>query len=162
LREHLAKCPPCLEEWRRFESTLFIVSTVSQPLLNSEQTDQIWQACFQEVHGRIEQRRLQKQGVKQRPPLLNWLTLQPRLGWAALGSAVLVLVGVWFLAPQTVQSPDNINGPLPSIRQANVTFEMPPEGTSPLVNHHAATMFDPFTDHVGSTLVSYSATAEQP
>ena len=158
LRAHLAECLGCREEWELFQSTRLVVSTVSQPVPTAECTERMWQACFQEVHVRIEQQRLKEQGAEQRPRMLNWLMLQPRWGWVALGGAVVVLGGVWLLPAQDVQGPD---GRIPD-KRPDVRFTLPPEGTSPLVNHHAATMFDPFTDHVGSTLVSYSATAPQP
>jgi hypothetical protein len=42
-----------------------------------------------------------------------------------------------------------------------IRFDRPPAAASPLINHHSAMAFDPFADHVGSTLVSYSATASE-
>ncbi|HVF10178.1 MAG TPA: hypothetical protein VNA16_05210 [Abditibacteriaceae bacterium] len=158
LRAHLAECLGCRQEWQLFQSTLLVVSTVSQRVPTTEQTERMWQACFQEVHIRIEQQRLKERRAEQRPRMWNWLMLQPRWGWVALGGAVTVLGAVWFLPPQDVQAPDRP----PRTEITRVSFEMPPDGTSPLVNHHVATMFDPFTDHVASTLVSYSATAPQP
>lgn len=107
-----------------------------------------------------------------RAGLWSWAALQPRWGWAAVGGALVVLGSVWWFTPEPA-APTPPKGvlvlrslPAPGQESAEtgrlVSFEPPPPLASPLINHHAAMSFDPFTDHVGSTLVSYSATAPQP
>jgi hypothetical protein len=89
------------------------------------------------------------------------MSTQPRWGWAALAGSVAVLAAVWFSTPQNNASPTNLaadNLPEGTL----IRFERPPSAASPFINHHSAMAFDPFADHVGSTLVSHSATANNP
>lgn len=155
VRAMIEECPDCQREWHLIQSTLLLVSTTSQPLLTPEQSQRMWQQCSEKLHARIEKERL----AKQNPTLWSWIKLQPRWGWAALGGAVAVLGSVWLMAPDT---PDTNTAPTYAAAGANselVMFRRPSGAASGLVNHHAGMAFDPFTDHVGSNLVSYSATA---
>jgi hypothetical protein len=149
IMSHLQECPECEDEWVAFQETLFIASTTAQPLPTPEQTQQIWNACLEKIIAENERER-----TKARNPFLGWFDFQPRLGWAALGGAVAVFGGVWLLAPQADVPQDSSAVP------QFVRFENPPESMAALVNNHTAMAVDPFNDHVGSTLVSYSATAK--
>lgn len=151
VREWLEKCPDCQAEWRALHSSLLVLSTSSQPLCSDEQSRQMWQRCAEKIYNRIETDRQ----AKQKTSWLSWARLQPRLGWATLGGAVAVLGGAWFLTPQSTEPND---APLTSIA-GFVDFRQPPRAASTLVNHHSGMSIDPFTDHVGTTLVSYSSTA---
>ena len=169
LCEHLDKCPECHREWVVLQSTLITLSTTSQPLLSRETSDKMWQCCEERLRRRAQQTAL---GIAPAPlatrdagynaaaagsTMWNWI-FQPQVGWAALGAAVAIFGSVLFLTPsQPDEQPLTYEGP--SVPATQVAFEAPPEGTQPLVNHHAAMAIDPFTDRVGTTLVSYSATA---
>jgi hypothetical protein len=152
---HMEQCPECEKEWELFRKTLFLASTTTQPLLTAQQSQQIWGVCLQKI---IEKTEAERTTV--RSPFLGWFTGQPRLGWAALGGAIAVFGSVWAFTPHgsAPRTPTTIAQFDTSTNF--VRFENPPRNTAALVNNHAAMAFDPFNDHVGSTLVSYSATAE--
>lgn len=162
VREWLEKCPDCQAEWHSLHSTLFVLSTSTQPLLSEEQSRQMWQRCAEQLYDRIEADRVAQQRSS---GWLGWFQMQPRWGWAALGGAVAVLGGVWFLAPQNAPGEWNDAPRTAAVSAADtagfVSFRRPPREASTLVNHHSAMSIDPFTDHVGTTLVSYSASAPQ-
>jgi hypothetical protein len=169
LHDHLAKCPQCQQEWLSFQQTVLLLSTTSQPILRHEQSQKMWGTCAERLYQSIEQRRLSAQ----RPSLWNWARQQPRWGWAALGGAILILGGVWWATPQGDTGNIMLEQPTaPLSFAANgtpgtgasgtlVTFTKPPLTVSSAVDHHATMSFDPFVDHVGSSLVSYSATVPQ-
>jgi hypothetical protein len=185
LQQHLDHCPSCRREWEYFQYTLLVVSTTSQPLLTREDSDRMWQQCRQKLQAQqqtgshtaplVDASARRRSGYLAQPPragLWSWAALQPRWGWAAVGGALVVLGSVWWFTPEPA-APTPPKGvlvlrslPAPGQESAEtgrlVSFEPPPPLASPLINHHAAMSFDPFTDHVGSTLVSYSATAPQP
>ena len=169
LCEHLDNCPECHREWVVLQSTLLTLSTASQPVLSHEVSQRMWTCCEERLKRRAEQAASASNPLAPRsagydsdaagPTLWGWL-LQPQLGWATLGAAVAVLGSVVFLSPgQPEEQPMQFATSAEPATQ--VTFERPPEAAQPLVNHHAAMSIDPFTDHVGTTLVSYSATASQ-
>ena len=154
LRAHLVQCPQCDQEWQVFQETLLILSVSTQPLPSQQQSRVMWDVCLQKVAEQVEQQRAE------RPALWGWARRQPRWGWAAVGSAIAVFGGVWWLAPHEETAPAQFAAS-PDIVQ-RISFERPPANASPLINHHVAMAFDPFTDHVGSTLISYSATVPSP
>lgn len=176
--EHLTRCPECEQEWKTFQATLHVLSSAPQPLISAEQSAQIWQNCSEKLHQRIEERRL----AAQRPAFFNWARSQPRWGWAALGSAVAVLGGVWWLTPQ--DAPDTFGNQVAQILPAPstpghvarpfatagmldlseapspgplVTFQRPPATASAMVNNHTEMAFAPFADQVGTGLISHAA-----
>lgn len=169
LCEHLDKCPECHREWVVLQSTLVTLSTTSQPVLSHEVSQKMWTCCEERL-----QRRAQQTAVSQvplgagsvgydsdaaRPTFWNSL-LQPQWGWATLGAAVAIFGSVLFLTPAE-QEEQPMSFATTSQPVTQVVFERPPDSTLPLVTHHTAMSIDPFTDHVGTTLVSYSATAPQ-
>jgi hypothetical protein len=161
LQEHLAECPPCEKEWVVFQQTLLIVSTTPQPLLSAEQSRLMWEECARRCMDKTEEKRLAAQrSASGGWSLSQWLGMQPRWGWAALGGAVAVFGAVWFLAPQDDAPTPTWAANDPGMTQL-VRFDRPPTAASPFINHHSAMAFDPFADHVGSTLVSYSATSSE-
>jgi anti-sigma factor RsiW len=143
LMQHLSACPECETEWQAFQTTLFRLSSAPQALPSQEQSRQIWAACLEEISRDVERKRAPK----------GLFGLAPRWSWAALAGAAAVFGGVLLLAPQAETA---TNSPAPT---RIVRFENPPEPMTALVNHHAGMSFDAFNDHVGSTLVSYRATA---
>ncbi|HEX8235438.1 MAG TPA: hypothetical protein VF600_05735 [Abditibacteriaceae bacterium] len=161
LQEHLAQCPPCLREWHIFQQTLLIVSTTTQPVPSAECSQAMWQECARCCMEKTEKKRLEAQRPAWwRSPLGQWMSTQPRWGWAALGGSLAILGAVWFLTPQNNTAPTSFaTTDMPA--GTFIRFERPPSAASPFINHHSAMAFDPFADHVGSTLVSYSATAPQ-
>lgn len=161
LQEHLAQCPPCQREWHIFQQTLLIVSTTSQPILSAERSQVMWQECARCCMEQTEKKRLEAQRpALWRSPFGQWMSTQPKWGWAALGGSLAVLAAVWFSTPQNNAATTSVAASdLPA--GTLIRFERPPSAASPFINHHSAMAFDPFADHVGSTLVSYSATAPQ-
>jgi hypothetical protein len=155
LRRHLQECPPCAREWENLQHTLFTVSTTPQQLLSAEQSRLMWARCARHIEDKIERERL----AAQRPAWWQW-SRSPAMGWASLGGALAVLAGVWLLAPSTPQNsatqPLLANTDEP--RAEWIRFNTPPRVASKFINHHTAMAFDPFSDHVGVTLVSDSAT----
>jgi hypothetical protein len=86
--------------------------------------------------------------------------LQPQLGWAALGAAVAIFGSVWMLTPAQTDEQPLVFTANPA-QVAQIGFERPPDTAMPLLSHHAAMSIDPFTDHVGTTLVSYSPSSHR-
>lgn len=158
LRLHLQACPQCREEWVVFETTLLVLSTTTQQIPSAHQSREMWQGCAEHIFVEREKQR-QRTAAGWR----GWLARQPRWGWVSLASAAAVLASVWFMAPAAPEysSPSNLN-PFVSSPGPLVTFQQPPAIAAGLVNHHSAMAVDPFTDYVGSTMVSYSATAPLP
>jgi hypothetical protein len=178
LKQHLQQCPPCAREWNQFRQTLFVVSTATQTLPDSHCSHAMWGACLQQIMNKTEQERLAGKTAPGRDTRLTdgviaesagasntsgisfwqrWFGNQPTWGWAALGGAAIVFGAVWFGAgaPNQNVSTQPAQTPLPT---SYVRFERPPVGASPFINHHTAMGFDPFNDHVGTTMVSNGAT----
>lgn len=156
IETHFADCPPCLEEWRLFQATLSTVSQTTQPIPAPRQSREMWLACEKSWTERVERERLQaSQPAFWSSPLGRWVRLQPAWGWASLGGALAVLSGVWLMDAQDVPTTDIIV-PRPSTELRMIRFEQPPSVASSMLDHHAIMAFDPFADHVATTLVSYS------
>ena len=155
LDEHLAKCPPCEQEWRAFLRTLHVISATDQPLPSAGDSGKMWSTCSKHIFESIESKRVPAQ---QSSSWLGWMR-SPTLGWATLGGALLVLGSVWWLTPQDGGGQYFAEEPSTGTL---VQFQQPPAIASDMVNHHAAMGFDPFADRVGSTMVSYSATNARP
>ncbi len=154
IEAHFADCPPCLEEWRLFQATLSTVSQATQPMPSTEQSRAMWQACEKSWMERVERERAGR-GSAAMPsgsPLGRWLRAQPIWGWASLGGALAVLGGVWMSGAPEAQP---VAPAAPATFQM-IRFEQPPSGASPILNHHSVMAFDPFADHVATTLASYS------
>jgi hypothetical protein len=160
MREHLAACPQCRHEWQVFEHTLFLLSTSPQPLPGGQISDAMWCHCSEYIFQKVEAGRADRRAFGFSPGLRGWVTRQPGWSWATLGGALAILGAAWFMAPHDdvpTMAVNNLDRQ-PQIGTL-VTFERPSAAASGLVNHHSAMAADPFTDTVGSTLVSYSATA---
>jgi hypothetical protein len=154
VRKWIEECPDCQKEWHAIQTTLLVVSTSTQPLPSAEESLRMWQCCADKIFEKREAERL----ARQNPSLWSWIQMQPRWGWAALGGAVAILGSVWLMAPTATT-----NDGAPVITTADAAgelrmFRQAPPAASGMVNHHAGTAMDPFTDHVGTTLVSASAT----
>lgn len=175
LKSHCIGCSSCRRAWEDFQNTLHLLSTLSQPLPSDEASRQMWSVCAEEIFQRIEERRVAPLSFRERT--FGWLGQQPRWGWAALGAAVAIFGSVWILAPD--ETPQNgaieagLNGgPIMRIgapgampnpfdaMPVRVRFEPAPAGTSGAVDYHAAMSFDPFVDHVGSSLVSSAVSSD--
>lgn len=160
VREWLDKCPECRGEWQSIQGTMQVLSSTPHAPLSEEASRRMWHCCREQIFEKTEANRL----AAQNPSFWNWFKAQPSWGWAALGGAVAILGSV-LLTPDTTPETSTpqfattmLSGtPTPGLK----LFSQPSRVTSELVNHHSAMAFDPFTDHVGSTLVSYSATARQ-
>ena len=171
LEEHCAACPACRREWEAFQDTLLLLSSLSQPLPSADCSTQMWRACAEEIFVRVEEVRTKSGKTPSSfwDATLGWARQQPRWGWVALGGAVAIFGSVWWLAPNgtpaTVAEAPADGGPLVLIAAPRNTaqsatrapFASLPATASAAVNYHAAMSFDPFVDHVASSLVSSSA-----
>ena len=164
MRRHFDECGHCLQEWAFFERTLFLVSSLDQPLPSPLASEQMWHRCSEHIFQKVEAERQGRQQPEysqaaETSSWKGWVLNQPRWSWASLAGAIVVFGAVWFLAPQ-----DNLNGNdnFPPEGQLvalpNKALQNPPAMAAGLVNHHSAMTIDPFTDYVGNTMVSYSAT----
>lgn len=161
LSEHLRQCPPCAHHWDEFQHSLHVVSTSSQPCCSAERSRAMWQCCEQHIQKKVESERLNNNA---RP----WWQLSPRLGLASLAGAFVVLIAA-SLVPTSVLHRNAPKPPVPVVASQNTTaprdewirFTLPPSQASPFINHHAAMAFDPFADHVTSTLISDTATSPE-
>ena len=170
MREHLEDCATCKQELIALERALFCVSCLEQPLPTPLATEQMWNRCFEHIFQKVEAERAGglKSSFAAEPeysrPRLSWFSRQPRWSWATLGAAAAILGGVWFLTPQenstTVAERENFPTASDSPGEL-VALRRPSGAASVLVNHHSAMSVDPFTDYVGTTLVSYSATSPE-
>lgn len=172
MQQHFKECAHCYQEWTGFERTLFIVSSLRQPLPSPLATEQMWHRCSEHIFEKVEAERLNRpksapeySGADATPGWRGWLVRQPRWSWASLAGAVALFGAVWFLAPSE-GAPGEENFPpegqlvaLPGNTQI-ASLQNPPAMAAGLVNHHSATTIDPFTDYVGNTLVSYSTTSQ--
>lgn len=166
MREHLEACGACKAEMAILERALFSVSSLDQPLPSPLASAQIWHGCCEHIFQKVEAERA---GAKRAAPEYsgnrsNWFSRQPRWSWATLGGALAILGSVWFLAPH--EGPNSFaekeNFPAQNDSPGElIALRRPTGAASVLVNHHAAMTVDPFTDYVGTTLVSYSATSPQ-
>lgn len=158
VKEWLEKCPECRQEWKSIQATMHALSATPPVDLTDEDSRLMWQSCREQLFDQIESNRL----AAQNPSIWNWFTAQPRWGWAALGGAVAILGSV-LLSPDAGQEPTRPQLAATTAQPVDLVMfrRTPPPVASELVNHHTAMAFDPFTDHVGSTLVSYSATANR-
>jgi len=168
VREHLTVCAACGQEMAMLEQTLFSVSCLSQPLPSPLASEQMWHRCSEHIFQKVE---AERSGTKravtaspQAPPeystgLSGWFSRQPRWSWATLGGAMAILAAAWFATPQNNAIFAN-NFPAQNDSPGElVALQRPSGAASVLVNHHSAMSVDPFTDYVGTTLVSYSATS---
>lgn len=176
LKEHLHQCPPCARHWNEFEQTITTVSTSSQPVLPPEKSQEMWRCCERYLAEkaerernaqRNEQRDVQSARSKTVAPASSWWNINPRWGWASLAGALVVLAAAG-LVPQNAQrpvvetsssAPTNTSNTAP--REEWIRFTLPPAQASPFINHHASMAFDPFADHVATTLISDAATSTQ-
>lgn len=155
---HLQQCDLCSHEKTAFERTLFAVSTLPQPLPSPAASREMWHFCSEHIFHKVEEQRLNKQ----RSPfqtLSYWLSQQPRWSWAGLFAAFAVFGMVWFMAPSENNPADLDVFPL---ENQPIALQNPPTLAAGLIDQHSAMAIDPFTDYVGTTLVSYSATTSVP
>lgn len=165
LQAHLQQCPPCARHWNEFQTVLTFVSTASQPVLPPEKTQEMWSCCERYLNEKIERER--KGNFKVIEPTRAWWQISPRWGWASLAGAFAVLA-VAGLTPQNstrplvTEAPSNVQTQITNRsiepREEWVRFTLPPDQASPFINHHTTMAFDPFADHVASTLISDTAT----
>jgi hypothetical protein len=141
---------------------MLALSSLAQPLPSAQTSAQMWGVCSDAWHARIEEQRLSSASFWERT--LGWARHQPRWGWAALGAALAIFGSVWMMSPGS--DPQNAfaeipadGGPVMAIGEPNsaVRFARPPATAAAAVNYHTSMSFDPFVDHVGSSLVSSSA-----
>ncbi len=182
---HFKECAHCYDEWAVFERTLFVVSTTSQALPSPLASEQMWHRCAEHIFQKVEAERLNQSpltpareysraedATAETAGWRGWFVRQPGWSWASLVGAFAVFGAVWFLAPGDATLVNDSTGrevvtpeaalvmfpsPVPTQNLSN-----PPSDAASLVNHHTGMTVDPFTDYVGNTMVSYSATVPTP
>jgi hypothetical protein len=184
VRRHLEECPPCKGQLVLFERTLFTLSSTSQPLLSARRSRQMWLVCLE--HARAEKSGSHplpvepaSSGADSKANLwesfsksFGWLAGTPRWGWALAGGAATVMTAAYLLAPQpqTPGAGDSSLAAMPLPQGTFVafsgpgrgnTFEVPSPSAAQLVDYHTAMNFEPYTDHVGPSLVAYTSTLPQ-
>jgi len=93
---------------------------------------------------------------------MAWLGTSSRLGWALAGGAAVALGAAYFLAPQVPPQAANLVAqvnlpPMPPDGPGNlIHFQRPPSNYASFFGHHAAISFEPYADHVGPDVASYS------
>lgn len=171
MRQHFEECSHCYGEWAVFERTLFIVSTLKQPIPSPLATEQMWHRCSEHIFQKVEAERQNRSPVEYSatPEASSskkggWFARQPRWSWASLAGAFAILAAVLFFSPGESGAPAGNSlppeGQLVSIQNPNL--ENPPTMAAGLVTHHAAMTIDPFTNHVGTAMVAYSAASNSP
>ena len=178
LEAHCAACPVCRREWEALQSTLLLLSTLSQPLPSKDVSTQIWGVCSEQWYVRVEERRTAPASFWD--STLSWARTQPRWGWAALGGAIVIFGSVLMMSPlgddgaATMAEAPADGGPVlvlgqpqnaqnnADVTRVRVHFSPPPATAAAAVNYNSQMSFDPFVDHVGSSLVSSSATPGAP
>jgi hypothetical protein len=101
----------------------------------------------------------------------SWLetlksALMPRPGYALAGGLATVVAAVALGAallwsPSTPAPAPVTVAALPTVPQSRanlVSFQAPPPATTGMLDYHSAMAFEPFSNHVGPTLVAYTAT----
>ncbi len=164
VRQWVDECPECQMEWRSLQTMMETLSTSSQPLLTPAQSQRMWANCAEKMFDRVETERL----AQQSPSLWSWMKMQPRWGWAMVGGAVVMLGAAWIANPEIPEATSGENAPalVAEMNNENDPGELrvlsrPPSYAASMVDHHAQMAIDPFSDHVGSSLVSYAASAPQ-
>lgn len=166
VREHLTVCATCGQEMEFLQYTLFSVSCLTQPLPSALASEQMWHRCSEHIFQKVEAERtgVNSLATAGSPGFSGWLSRQPRWSWATLGGALAILGSVWMLAPHDDSATFADSGNFPTQDNSPgelVALRRPSGAASGLINHHSAMAVDPFTDYVGTTLVSYSATSPQ-
>ena len=159
VRRWVDECPTCKAEWASLQGFLGTLEAVPQAQPTEKQSREMWSHCSQALFDKIEAER-----VKQHKPAgWSWARSQPRWGWAMLGGAVAIL-GATILAPDSspATAPVSVASVAGAQREASDPGKLeslgrPPSYAATLVDHHAQMSADPFSDRVGSSLVSYSA-----
>ena len=168
MREHLEECSACKAEMAILERTLFSVSCATQNLPSPLASEQMWHRCSEHIFQKVEAERVGAKQPAAASPVpqreyslqgnTSWFSRQPRWSWTTLGGALMILASAWFFnlpessSARSFPVADNSPGELVALRR-------PTGAASVFVNHHSAMSVDPFTDYVGTTLVSYSATS---
>jgi anti-sigma factor RsiW len=86
---------------------------------------------------------------------------RPQFGYALAGISALVLGASYFLSPSAPLEQSRVATTLPAMPNGQsklVSFQVPPHATTGMLDYHSAMSFEPFSDHVAPTLVSYTAT----
>jgi len=173
LKAHLQQCPPCAHHWNEFQQTITLASTSSQPLPSPEKSQEMWRCCERYLAEKAERERKEQRNtsgtrLQATAPASSWWNINPRWGWASLAGAFVVLAAVGLAPQKTTRSAVEATVPVRTgvsvaplsaqPREEWIRFTLPPAQASPFINHHTAMAFDPFADHVASTLISDAAT----
>ena len=109
---HFATCSSCHECWEEYQQMMFALSTSTQPIPGDSRSQQMWNYCQQritetELDARYSTpaRAALRNSIKEDSgtSVWNWIGVQPRWGWVALGGAMAAIAGTWFV---TSPAPD--------------------------------------------------------
>lgn len=194
---HFATCPSCQECWEEYQQTMFVLSTSTQSIPGASRSQQMWNYCQQRItESEIDSRYSTPARTALRnsinetagSSLRNWVGGQPRWSWIALGGAMAILAGTWFVTNPTSDpsnstpitsaqlfAPSHLNqveyppAPvsnktplgLPSYDASSPTiFEAPAVPASQFVDHHSIINENPLQDMASSSVVTYTVPSD--
>jgi hypothetical protein len=185
---HLDDCPPCQGQWLLFEKTLTTLSETPEATIEVERSRQMWLTCVKHACAKNsvlaasldaekevmsqpsrsespEREGDRRASVHPRSSGPGWLeslknAFRPQFGYALAGCAALALGAAYFMSPPEYVGSPRVVTLLPSMPVSSrlAAFEVPPHATTGMLDYHSAMAFEPFSDHVAPTLVSYTAT----
>lgn len=173
---HFAECRSCQQEWTQYQQMLFLVSSVSQPLPDTRQSEQMWAHCKrhlieEEINDKytspVRRQAAKRVWHESSNPLWGWFNAQPRWSWAAFGGAVAALLAAWLVTSPSQQptntpavstarliAPSAINPPLNAVEvpaappTTNTSLSLPSfDDSAPAVFEAPPVATSPFVEH---------------
>ncbi|HEX9998203.1 MAG TPA: hypothetical protein VGB45_13770 [Abditibacterium sp.] len=180
LLSRIHECPECTGQWVLFEKTYTVLSQSGETEISVERSQKMWLACVEHAKhkapaltesevlpGSSHSDSSLREGDRRRSTYpqstSGWLgalknAFSPRLSYSLAAAATLVLAASLFFSPRP--SGETSVAALPALPQAAtaISFQTPPHATTGMLDYHSTMAFEPFSDHVAPTLVSFTAT----
>ena len=178
LLSRVHECPECAGQWVLFEKTYTVLSQTGETEVSVERSQKMWLACVEHAQHKVHSaaksevlpvsshRESSPREGDRRPSFASrfaprWLgALNPRFEFALAGAAALILAASLLFSPSSSSQTTKVAA-LPSVPQSltrPVSFKNPPRATTGMLDYHSTMAFEPFSDHVAPTLVSFTAT----